>query len=575
MNDIIRINNINHLLKLKYNLYNKNYDIIINILEWLSDNIIIEYISFYEYIINNSEYYNDNVNNVFIKLLDRNKDSENDYDIIMVQYIRFLKKKLNTSLIIQTIWNQYNNKLYILNLLSPNMVEALFNNNFEECMNNTIKAKKLLELNPDYKLISGYQCFSNQIMLKSYFDLNNKDYSIIVSECMRKYAPYLNYENCKIINKNKKIRIGYISSFLHLFHSVFVLFQGNIKYCPDDIEIFNFFFEEPKLETTINFIKTIKNPIILSVNDSNLEEIRDIIASYELDIIIYPEIIENNFIYNLAHSRIAPIQITSFGYCDTSGISTIDYYISSKLFEPENGQDYYSEKLITLNNLCFYLEPDYLNINIDENINKPSLIKDNRVFLSRKDLGISENIIILSCIQTEIKFSLNFINTLRIILESNDNTILILKELSNHSYINIKNIIEKYILLDRIIFVNTSNNLYLYHNYIYLSDIILLPFPFGGFFTSLDGFQYGKPVVTLEGQKLMGRMTCGFYKYMNIMECVATNKDEYIEIVNKLCSDTNYRNIISEKIFNKKDSLYYSIDSLNEWYDCIRKLRNL
>jgi hypothetical protein len=73
----------------------------------------------------------------------------------------------------------------------------------------------------------------------------------------------------------------------------------------------------------------------------------------------------------------------------------------------------------------------------------------------------------------------------------------------------------------------------------------------------------------------MGRMTCGFYKYMNIIECVATNKDEYIEIVNKLCSDTNYRNIISEKIFNKKDSLYYSIDSLNEWYDCIRKLRNL
>ena len=34
-----------------------------------------------------------------------------------------------------------------------------------------------------------------------------------------------------------------------------------------------------------------------------------------------------------ANNRIAPIQITTWGHSITSGIDTIDYYISSKLYE--------------------------------------------------------------------------------------------------------------------------------------------------------------------------------------------------------------------------------------------------
>ena len=559
------------LIKFKYYIKNNNLDLIDKILIRIKNNLIIEYLDFYIYILSINNISSCEKYNVFDNLLNKYINNEKEYERIMISYLQYLKNDLNESKMIEVMWKQENNKYYVLNLLSQNLIERLFNNQWDLCVQDVNKANNLLKLNNNYILDSNYECYTNQIMIKSYFDTNTKDYSILTSECLRKYMPHLNYSLNIIHNKNKKLRIGYISSFSHLFHSVFVLFQGNIKYAPDDVDIYTFFFQYPPGQINIDFLNSLKNPIILNVNNNNLENIRDKIASYNLDIIVYLESLENNLIYYLSHSRLARIQITSFGYCDTSGVSTIDYYISSKLFEPENAEEYYSEKLIKLNNLGIYLEPDYININYN-NINNNSLIKENCKFYTREELGFNSNIIIISCIQTELKFSKDFIQTLCAILNENENTVILLKGLSNHTHYNIKDLIDKYVGSSRIIYVNTSNNLNLYHNYIYCSDILLTPYPFGGFFTSLDGFMHNKPIVTLEGKKLMGRFTSGFYKIMNIKECVATNNIEYLRIVKKLCDNPKFRKEISEKIKENKHKLYYSKDSLNEWYECLKNL---
>ena len=49
--------------------------------------------------------------------------------------------------------------------------------------------------------------------------------------------------------------------------------------------------------------------------------------------------------YKIAFHRIAPIQINTFGHSDTSGLPNIDYFISSKYFEPSN-----SEKIFIVKN---------------------------------------------------------------------------------------------------------------------------------------------------------------------------------------------------------------------------------
>jgi predicted O-linked N-acetylglucosamine transferase (SPINDLY family) len=50
----------------------------------------------------------------------------------------------------------------------------------------------------------------------------------------------------------------------------------------------------------------------------------------------------------LASLRLAPLQAASWGHPETSGLPTIDYYLSAEAFEPPGAQQYYTERLVTL-----------------------------------------------------------------------------------------------------------------------------------------------------------------------------------------------------------------------------------
>ena len=81
---------------------------------------------------------------------------------------------------------------------------------------------------------------------------------------------------------------------------------------------------------------------------------RDIIEEQKLDILVYCDIGMSPETQWLAYSRLAPIQLNTWGHSDTSGIDTIDYFMSSSLYEDESSQVNYSEQLIRLNSLCTY-----------------------------------------------------------------------------------------------------------------------------------------------------------------------------------------------------------------------------
>ncbi len=55
--------------------------------------------------------------------------------------------------------------------------------------------------------------------------------------------------------------------------------------------------------------------------------------------------------YFLAHSRLAPVQATAWGHPDTTGLSTLDYFVSCDAIEPPGAEDEYTERLIRLGRL--------------------------------------------------------------------------------------------------------------------------------------------------------------------------------------------------------------------------------
>jgi predicted O-linked N-acetylglucosamine transferase (SPINDLY family) len=68
-------------------------------------------------------------------------------------------------------------------------------------------------------------------------------------------------------------------------------------------------------------------------------------------ILIYPAVGLDEVTTQLASLRLAPVQMNAWGHPDTSGLPTIDYYLSADCFEPENAQENYSETLVRLPNL--------------------------------------------------------------------------------------------------------------------------------------------------------------------------------------------------------------------------------
>ena len=89
----------------------------------------------------------------------------------------------------------------------------------------------------------------------------------------------------------------------------------------------------------------------------SIDDWRKAILNDAPDVIIYPEVGMDPVSRQLAAQRLAPVQCNSWGHPDTSGMPTLDYFLSSDLMEPPDASDHYSEKLIRLPNLSIYYDP--------------------------------------------------------------------------------------------------------------------------------------------------------------------------------------------------------------------------
>lgn len=413
----------------------------------------------------------------------------------------------------------------------------------------------------------SYNIFGTSIQpfyFQSYKNINNK--SLFVKRCnfYRKICPDLNYDSVKDreINKTDKIKLGFISDALCKDSSVLRDKIGLIKKLDrSKYQVFILSWRDMSSSKSIiaknlyeDFSEEyVKLPIKVS-------ESRETIGNLNLDVLIYGEIGMDSRLFHLAFSRLAPVQINTWGHSDTSGIDTIDYYLSSEYFEIDNASEHYSEKLIKFKSLStYYYRPTDLFL-------KEYEYKDREYF----DLKETDNV--YGCIQTFFKISDDFENMIANILEKDQNGVILLsnniqfckghllriKEKCGNNYERIK------------FFGNLKQDLYL--NLVSLCNVILDPFPFGGCNTSFESFDFNIPVVTLPTNFINGRFTFGLYKKMGIDSCIAKNAQDYVNIAVNLGTDTNKNKNISSEIESKKHLIFEENESIDEW-DCF--LQNL
>jgi protein O-GlcNAc transferase len=75
-------------------------------------------------------------------------------------------------------------------------------------------------------------------------------------------------------------------------------------------------------------------------------------------VLLYPEIGMDPMAARLAAQRLAPVQCVSWGQPETSGLPTMDYFLSADLMEPPNAEAHYTEHLVRLPGLGLHFLPD-------------------------------------------------------------------------------------------------------------------------------------------------------------------------------------------------------------------------
>jgi protein O-GlcNAc transferase len=410
----------------------------------------------------------------------------------------------------------------------------------------------------------------NPLFSISYQNRNNRAILESYSKLMRKICPDLNYISVNLSNRHisGKIKVCFFSDFLTMDSSVLRDRIGIISKLPrDKFEVYYMGFAAPdKIKGTIS--KTFYD--MLSDNyiqlPKQLIEARKFIEQRNFDILIYCELgMLMNALY-LAYARLAPIQITTWGHSETSGVDTIDYYVSSKFFEIEESQvqNHYSEKICLMNSLSTYYYP-------------PSklLLPENYVFKPRSAFKLDDTMNIYGCIQSSFKISEEYEKILDGILRADPKARILMsynKPFCRSQADRMMKLMgeanfKRLLFLPPLEIIN-------YTNLIKLMDVMIDPYPFGGCNTSMEAFDLNIPVVTMPTKYLNGRFTFGMYKKMGFIDMIADTPQTYVKLAVKTATDKVWRQTIVEKINKNKHLLFQEKASIDDWSNLLTELYN-
>ena len=250
---------------------------------------------------------------------------------------------------------------------------------------------------------------------------------------------------------------------------------------------------------------------------------RAALADGGFDILLYTGIGMERATYTLAFSRLAPMQCATWGHPSTTGIDTIDYFISSEALDAPAAQEHYTERLVRLPNLAVCYDRPEIPPRADG------------AYFS---LPAGANL--YGCLQTLFKFHPSFDAVLADILRRDAKGRLVM--IDTHPKLGWRDrLLARFgrtmaDVIDRIHFVPLLDRAD-YLRLVASVDVLLDPLHFGGGNTSYEAFAAATPVVTLPSLYLKGRITAALYAAMGLPDHVANSPADYVDRAVRLGAD--------------------------------------
>ncbi len=444
-----------------------------------------------------------------------------------------------------------------------------YRNKFQEFINyldHLMTSNKLLEsknLDSVFISVNGFTNFYLQYQYKNDKQLQQK-YGTFINYVMGlKYPNYNQSLTMPPLTSEGKIKIGYMSMAMN-FHTVSKLIKGWFKHRnKEQFEIYCY-YGELIFDQVTNEIEKYCDKFYYF--PKNLEKLAQQIYEDQLHILVFIEIGMSPIMSELSALRLAPIQCTTWCHPVTSGSPNIDYFLSSKLMETENSQEYYTETLINLPNLGVCYE-------------KPKLPQ---VRKNRSDFNINNDKIIYLCCQSVFKYLPQYDYLFAEIAKQVPQAQFVfltsksIGKFVTETFINRLNKAFNNVGLNRDDYCLFLSQLKPddYFNLNLISDVFLDSLGWSGGNTTLEALACNLPIVTCPGEFMRSRHSYGILKMLEVEETIANNEQEYINIAVKLGLNYDWRNNIKTKIETNLKKIYNDLECIKALEQFYQKVIN-
>ena len=287
-----------------------------------------------------------------------------------------------------------------------------------------------------------------------------------------------------------------------------------------------------------------------------LREAAKAIRESELDLVIYGDIGMDNITYQLGAMHLAPVQAVLVGHGTTTGLSSIDYYISGD-HEPANAQEHYVEQLIRLPHAGAAQLPPQQTDKV----------------LSRADYGIPEDAVVFISCANGLKHIPERDALLAEILQKAPNAYILLKPYMTLSLMDAKFTNRLMAAAQR---VGAGDRMKIapplpragdLMAFLQLGDIQLDTYPYGGWTTNLEALYYHLPIITQQGDIARSRWGAGLLQAMGIEEGIAQDAQGYVDWAVRFAREPELRERVSARIAEMAPQVLFNGEAAQPSYE--------
>ena len=400
------------------------------------------------------------------------------------------------------------------------------------------------------------------IFYLAYHDVDDRPALEALCRLLRAKAPPLSFEAPHVrqwrppaADGRARIRLGIASQFLRN-HTIGRLYSGLVR----NIDRTRFEVvmihgpRSPRDDVSDALDRLADRSLVLPVSLAGQQQA---VAAQALDVLFYPDIGMSKETYFLAYARLAPVQAVGWGHPNTTGLDTLDYFVSARGAEPPQADALYAERLVGLDRLpCFYERPA-----VPQGPAAPP-------GLGRAELGLPEAGTLYGCPQSLFKFHPDFDAVLAEIARGDPqgHIVIIHGQFPGWSDLLRRRWADSHpILVERVRFLPrlpADRFVALLAQF----DVLLDPVHFGSGNTLYEAMIHGTPIVTWPGRFMRGRIVAAAWRQMGIVDApIAGRLEDYAPLALALGRAPTRREALRQAARAAAGALFEDIQAVREF----------